>query len=45
MPKKEPHIFITDKAPSPINIGLVGGGDLCLELLKKMTFPSEKGDV
>jgi PAS domain S-box-containing protein len=45
MPKKEPHIFITDKAPSTINIGLVGGGDLCLELLKKMTFPSQKGDV
>jgi PAS domain S-box-containing protein len=34
-----------DKAPSTINVGLVGGGDLCLELLEKMTFPSEGGEV
>ena len=45
MPKKEPRMFLPDKAPSPINIGLVGGGDLCLELLEKMTFPSEEGEL
>ncbi|MBU0986140.1 MAG: PAS domain-containing protein [Proteobacteria bacterium] len=30
--------FFEEKVPPIVNIGLVGGGDLCLELLKKTAF-------
>jgi PAS domain S-box-containing protein len=37
--------FSPDIKPPPINIAFVGGGDLCVELLEKTTFDSEKGPV
>ena len=36
---------MTDKVPSIINIALVGGGDLCKELLEKTTFDLKEEDV
>lgn len=36
---------MTDKTPSIINIALVGGGDLCRELLLKTTFDLEEEGV
>jgi PAS domain S-box-containing protein len=36
---------MTDNIPSIINIALVGGGDLCKELLEKTTFDLKEGGV
>jgi len=36
---------MTDNIPSIINIALVGGGDLCKELLEKTTFDLKQEDV
>lgn len=37
--------FSPDSKPPPINIALVGGGDLCIELLEKTTFESDDSPV
>jgi two-component system NtrC family sensor kinase len=39
MPHKELRLFMPDKKDSLLNIGLVGGRDLCIELLERVTFP------
>ncbi|MGA8241675.1 MAG: PAS domain-containing protein, partial [Desulfobacterales bacterium] len=45
MADKTSRGFSRDNEPPPINIALIGGGDLCIELLEKTTFDSEKGPV
>lgn len=45
MPEKKSRIFTPDARPPIINIALIGGGDLCIELLEKTTFDFEKGEI
>ena len=39
------ELFLTKKIPSIINIGLVGGGDFCREILEKTTAVYEEAEM
>jgi len=45
MPKKRMINPIVNNQPAPINIALVGGGDLCIELLEKTTLDRENEKI
>ena len=45
MPKKKPTHPIVNNQAAPINIALVGGGDLCIELLEKTTLDRENEKI
>jgi len=45
MPKKKPINPNVNNQPAPLNIAIVGGGDLCIELLEKTTLDWENEKI